>query len=124
VAESRHCRRRTAKNVALGWHLTARLDMDPQSLRFLTSMHGDCMWRGVVVVFDDDTGPPDFRPIPVGRRKPDVDIEVTEAMWEAITRVVEANPRWGPKQVHAELRRTRHDIPIDAVVATMDRSVQ
>jgi hypothetical protein len=71
------------------------------------------------MVFDDDTGPPIFRPIPVGRRKPDPDVEVTDAMTDAITRVTTSNPRWGPMQVHAELRRTRHDIPVDAVLIVM-----
>jgi hypothetical protein len=73
------------------------------------------------MVYDDDTGTPIWRPIPVGRRRPDSDVELSEAMWEVIMRVIAANPRWGPKQVHAELRRTRHDIPMDAILVVMER---
>jgi hypothetical protein len=72
------------------------------------------------MVYDDDTGTPIFRPIPIGRRRADSDVELTDAMWDAIMRIITANPRWGPKQVHAELRRTRHDIPMNAILVVLD----
>ena len=72
------------------------------------------------MVYDDDTGTPIFQRIPMRRREPNPDVKLTDAMSDAITQVTDANPRWGPKLVHAELRRTRHDIPMDAVRIVMD----
>lgn len=50
------------------------------------------------MIFDDDTEPPRFRPIPTGRG-PAVPLTADGQ------RIAEANPRWGPKQIEAELRR-------------------
>jgi hypothetical protein len=34
---------------------------------------------------------------------------------DAILRVWEAHPRWGPRQIHAELRFTRRNVPLSDV---------
>jgi hypothetical protein len=72
-----------------------------------------------VMIYDDGTGRRIYRPLRGRRPPPEGTPEVSEADREAIRRVVADHPRWGPKQVYAELRVTRHDIPFAAVERVM-----
>jgi predicted transcriptional regulator len=47
---------------------------------------------------------------------------LSEAKQQAILRVMYQYSRFGPKQVHAELRRTRHDISLDMVRIVFQRA--
>ncbi len=47
---------------------------------------------------------------------------LTDAKQQAILRVMNEYTRFGPKQVHAELRRTRHDISLDMVRVVFQRA--
>lgn len=73
------------------------------------------------MVYDDETGRRLFRSIPLGRRRrrPPQTPPPNDAVRRAILTVVEMYPRWGPKQVHAELRRTRHDISLAMIMSVM-----
>jgi hypothetical protein len=51
--------------------------------------------------YDDDTAEPTWLPIPTGRRTP----FVRSALTGVALQVAEANPRWGRRQVEAEVRR-------------------
>jgi hypothetical protein len=51
-----------------------------------------------------------------------LDRPLNDAKRQAIKRVMDQYSRFGPKQVHAELRRTRHDITL-AMVRTVFQQV-
>jgi hypothetical protein len=75
------------------------------------------------MIYDDGTGRRIYRPL-AGRQLPPEEVpEPTDAVRMAILRVAEDHPRWGPRQVYAELRLTRHDIPF-AVVQTVVEELQ
>lgn len=67
------------------------------------------------MVYDDGTGTPIYVPLSGRRPVPEGLPEPTEATYEAIRRVAADHPHWGPRRIFAELRITRHDIPLDVV---------
>lgn len=75
------------------------------------------------MIYDDGAGRRIYRPLRGRRRPPEGVSEPSDPIREAILRVVADHPRWGPRQVYAELRLTRHDIPI-AVVETVMADLQ
>jgi hypothetical protein len=70
------------------------------------------------MIYDDGTGKRIYSPLRGSPSPPEDTPEPTDAVREAILRVAKDHPRWGPRQIYAELRFTRHDIPV-AVVMTV-----
>jgi hypothetical protein len=72
------------------------------------------------MIYDDGAGRRIHRGLR-GRQRPQQGIaEPSEAVRDAIRRVVEDHPRWGPRQAYAELRLTRHDIPVATIERVMN----
>ncbi len=77
------------------------------------------------MIYDDGTGRRIYSPLRGSRRPTEGAPEPSDANREAVERVVEEHPRWGPRQVHAELRLTRHDIPladVETITADLKRT--
>lgn len=73
------------------------------------------------MVPNDESGRGLYRPVrPTPKAPPNQPLD--EAKRQAILRVMDQYRRFGPKQVHAELRRTRHDITL-AMVRTIFQQV-
>ncbi|MGN9908616.1 hypothetical protein ACTMTJ_13820 [Phytohabitans sp. LJ34] len=64
------------------------------------------------MVPNDESGRRIYRPVRRTRKPSPETTPLTEAKRQAILRVMNQYRRFGPKQVHAELRRTRHDITL------------
>ena len=64
------------------------------------------------MVPNDEAGRRIYRPVRRTRKPPLDRPPLNEAKRQAILRVMNQYRRFGPKQVHAELRRTRHDITL------------
>lgn len=71
------------------------------------------------MIYDDGTGRRIYRPLRGTRPPSEMVSEPSEAVREAVRQVAAANPGWGPEEVYAEIRRTRHDISRDVVIAVM-----
>jgi hypothetical protein len=78
------------------------------------------------MIYDDGTGTPIHVPLADRRPLSEEVPESTDAIREAIRRIAKNRPRRGPRQIHAELRLTRHDVPlavVEAVLAEMQRAL-
>jgi hypothetical protein len=76
------------------------------------------------MVYDDDTGQPPFLPIPCDWRVLPAGVlppPLDGGQITAVRRVAWANPRWGPQQVTAELRRAGRGVGLAAVRFVMRR---
>jgi hypothetical protein len=74
---------------------------------------GDCGGE-VQMVPNGESGRRIYRPVR-RTRKTGATQPLNEAKRQAILHVIDQYNRFGPKQVHAELRRTRHDITLPMV---------
>jgi len=73
------------------------------------------------MVPNDESGRRIYRPVR-SARKVAVVRAFSEAKRRAVLRVMDQYRRFGPKQVHAELRRTAHDISLAVIRAVFQQA--
>jgi len=71
------------------------------------------------MVYDDDTRDPPYRSIPSSDQPYEPDRGISHHTLAAIREMVREHPGWGPKQIHALIRRFHTDVTLAQVRTVM-----